>query len=208
MAGLAPPPGWVPTLSFAAAIFFLLITPGPGVLTTAGVGSGFGWRAGLRFLTGLFLGTNLTAVLVVSGLAAIVLTAPWLRTVLVWTSVAYFVYLAGKIAFAGAKVGFIEAERAPGIVNGVLLQLINPKAYAVNNIIFSGYAFWPESLTVEIALKFAIVNAIWIPVHLAWLYAGVTLRRLDLAPGTQRAINIAMALALIAVVLLAVLSQI
>ena len=208
MAGLAPPPGWVPMLSFAAAIFFLLITPGPGVLTTAGVGSGFGWRAGLRFLTGLFLGTNLTAVLVVSGLAAIVLTAPWLRTVLVWTSVAYFVYLAGKIAFAEAKVGFIEAERAPGIVNGVLLQLINPKAYAVNNIIFSGYAFWPESLTVEIALKFAIVNAIWIPVHLAWLYAGVTLRRLDLAPGTQRAINIAMALALIAVVLLAVLSQI
>lgn len=195
-------------LTFAAAIFFLLITPGPGVLTTAGVGSGFGWRAGLRFLTGLFLGTNLTAVLVVTGLAAIVLAAPGLRIVLVWASVAYFLYLAAKIAFAGARVGFIEAAQPPGIVNGILLQLINPKAYAVNNIIFSGYAFWPESLAIEIALKFVIVNAIWIPVHLVWLYAGVTLRRLDLAPGTQRAINVAMALALIAVVVLAVASQV
>lgn len=194
-------------LTFAAAILFLLITPGPGVLTTAGVGSGFGWRAGVRFLTGLFLGTNLVAILVVSGLAAIVLTAPGLREVLVWASVAYFVYLAAKIAFAGARVGFIEADRAPGILNGIFLQFINPKAYAVNNIIFSGYAFWPGSLTVEILLKFAIVNAIWIPVHIAWLYAGVTLRRLDLAPRTQRAINIAMALALVAVVILAVLSQ-
>ncbi len=31
-------------LIFAAAVFFLIITPGPGVLSTAGVGSAFGAR--------------------------------------------------------------------------------------------------------------------------------------------------------------------
>ncbi|MEM8755284.1 MAG: LysE family translocator, partial [Pseudomonadota bacterium] len=68
--------------------------PGPGVLTTAGVGAGYGRAQGLRFLAGLFIGTNLVAIAVVSGLAAIVFSAPGLRTILVWASVAFFVYLA------------------------------------------------------------------------------------------------------------------
>ena len=193
-------------LTFALAVFFLLITPGPGVLTTAGVGSGFGYRAGLRFVAGLFLGTNLVAGLVISGLAAIVLSVPEIRTVLVIASVAWFVYLAAKIALAGAKVGFIEAGTAPGFANGIMLQFINPKAYAVNNLLFSSYPFWPDSFAVEVTLKLLIVNAIWIPVHLLWLWAGVTVRRLALPDRTQRAINFAMAGALVIVVFLAVIS--
>ncbi|MEO0359722.1 MAG: LysE family transporter [Pseudomonadota bacterium] len=186
-------------LAFASAVFFLLITPGPGVLTTAGVGAGYGRAQGLRFLAGLFIGTNLVAIAVVSGLAAIVFSAPGLRTILVWASVAFFVYLAAKIALSGAKIGFMETSK-PGLVNGLLLQFINPKAYAVNNLLFSGYGFLPENLGLEIALKFLIVNAIWIPVHLIWLSAGVTLKRLDLRPAVQRGVNIAMAASLLAVV--------
>ena len=34
-------------LVFTFAVFLLLVTPGPGVLSTAGVGSGFGSRTGL-----------------------------------------------------------------------------------------------------------------------------------------------------------------
>ena len=41
-------------LVFTFAVFLLLVTPGPGVLSTAGVGSGFGSRAGLVYLIGLF----------------------------------------------------------------------------------------------------------------------------------------------------------
>lgn len=194
-------------LTFALAVFFLLITPGPGVLTTAGVGAGFGRAAGLRFVAGLFVGTNLVALAVISGLAAVVFSVPEVRAVLVWASAAFFVYLAAKIALSGAKVAFMETASAPGFMGGLLLQFINPKAYAVNNLLFSGYAFWPESLTVEVALKLLIVNAIWIPVHLIWLAAGVTLKRLNLAPGAQRAINVGMALSLLAVVALAAFSQ-
>ena len=52
-------------LTFAAAVFFLIVTPGPGVLTTAGVGSGFGYRPGLAFVTGLCIGNSLVALAVV-----------------------------------------------------------------------------------------------------------------------------------------------
>ena len=195
-------------LTFAAAVFFLIVTPGPGVLTTAGVGSGFGWRAGLRFLGGLFVGTNAVALIVISGLWAVVLAMPVVRTVLAVASLAYFVWLAAKIALAGGgRVAFIEADRAPGFVNGVALQFINPKAYAVNTFLFTDFPFYPESLWVEAALKLLVINVIWIPIHLAWLGAGVTLRRLDLPPRVQRGINVGMAVSLVAVVVLAALAS-
>lgn len=194
-------------LEFAAAVFFLIVTPGPGVLSTAGVGSGFGYRAGLAYVTGLWAGNNLVAALVISGIAAAALGLPWLRAVLLWGSAAYLLWLAAKIAFAGTRIAFIHSEKPPGFWNGLALQPINPKAYAVNAALFSGFAFLPQALAVETAIKLAILNAIWIPIHLAWLWAGVTLRRLDLSPGLQRAINMTMALAMLAVVAIAVAVQ-
>ena len=191
---------------FAAAVFFLLITPGPGVLTTAGVGSGFGYRPGLIFLCGLFVGTNLVALAVVSGLAATVLAVEEVRTVLVFGSAGYLLYLAFRIAFSGSKIAFIEKQAPPGFMGGVLLQFINPKAYAVNTALFFGFAFYADNLLAETAVKFAIINVIWVPIHLLWLFMGVTLHRLDLKPRTLNAINIAMALSMLVVVGLTALS--
>ncbi|MBD3676945.1 MAG: LysE family transporter [Rhodobacteraceae bacterium] len=193
-------------LTFAAAVFFLIITPGPGVLSTAGVGSAFGMAPGTRYVGGLFIGTNLVALAVVSGLAAAVLADDRIRVVLFYLSVAYLLYLALRIAFAGSKLAFIERQRPPGVWGGIVLQVVNPKAYAVNTALFSGFAFWPESAGMEIALKFLIMNTIWIPIHFLWLWAGVALRRLDLPQRTQFAINIAMAVSMLAVVALAALA--
>jgi threonine/homoserine/homoserine lactone efflux protein len=193
-------------LTFAAAVFLLIVTPGPGVLSTAGVGAGFGYRPGLRYLFGLFIGTNLVAAAVVSGLAALVLADPRIRTVLFALSFAYLAYLAFRIAFAGARIAFIERARPPGVWGGIVLQAVNPKAYAVNTAFFTGFGFLPESYVAEVAIKFAIMNAIWVPIHLLWLWAGVSLHRLDLSDRAHRVINIGMALAMLAVVALAVLA--
>ena len=194
-------------LEFCLAVLFLVITPGPGVLSTAGVGSGFGYRAGLAYVGGLFVGNNVVAGLVISGVAAVALAVPWLRSVLLFASTAYLLYLAGKIAFAGSRIAFIHSERAPGFWNGLALQPINPKAYVVSTTLFSGFAFLPSSPVLEISIKLLIFNAMWVPIHLGWLWAGVTLRRLDLDPGVQRVINFGMAAAMLIVVGLAVRSQ-
>ena len=93
-----------------------------------------------------------------------------------------------------------------GAVAGILLQPINPKAYVVNTTLFSGFLLFPGAYWSEVAVKIIILNLIWIPIHLAWLYAGVALERLNLPDRTQRAINIFMAVAMLAVVALALLS--
>ena len=190
-------------LTFSIAVLLLTITPGPGVLSTAGVGSGYGYKAGFRFLVGLFIGTNLVAIAVVSGLAAAVLANEHMRTALFFASTAYLLYLAARIAFAGSRIAFIERSRAPGVVGGAMLQLINPKAYAVNTAFFSGFAFMPDDPVLEVLIKFLIFNIAWIPIHFLWLWAGVTVRRLDLPDRTQFIINSAMAIAMLAVVALA-----
>lgn len=192
--------------AFATAVFFLIITPGPGVLTTAGIGSAYGYGAGIRFLVGLFIGTNLTTLAVASGLAAAALALPGLRFVLLVGSTTYLAWLAARIAFSGARVAFIETSKAPGVINGIALQLINPKAYAVNTVLLSGFGFWSGPLWVEIAIKMLIMNLIWVPVHLLWLAAGVMLRQLDLSSRTQRIINILMALAMMSVVIITLLA--
>ena len=194
-------------ITFASAVFLLIISPGPGVLSLAGVGAAFGWRQGLSYLTGLFFGTNLVCFAVISGLAAVMLADPIIRTILLIVSAAYLGYLAFRIAFSGSKIAFIHISK-PGFVTGLTLQLINPKAYAVNTTLFSGFAFFPDSLVIENALKLLIANFIWIVLHLLWLYAGVKINRLELPDRTQKNINIFMATCLLAVVTLSIWSMI
>ena len=187
-------------IEFIIAVVFLLITPGPGVLTTAGIGAAYGHRAGLGFVGGLMLGGFINMMIVISGLAALILAIPSLRLVLLIGSVAYLLYLAWRIASAGAKVGFAPADTPLGLKNGLMLQFINPKAYVVSTTLFSGFIFLPESPVLEVVLKLIVFNLIWLPVHLVWLGFGAKIGSLNLPQSRQRAINIGMALALVAVV--------
>jgi threonine/homoserine/homoserine lactone efflux protein len=193
-------------LTFVLAVFLLVITPGPGLLLLASVGAAFGWRQGTKYLAGLFMGTNFVCLAVISGLAAIVLADPVIRKILFAISATYLTYLALRIAFSGAKIAFISMSK-PGWIAGLTLQFINPKAYAVNTMLFSGIAFYPENLAIETGLKLLIANVIWLLLHGLWLYAGVKINRLELADGTQRAINFGMAACLFAVVMLSVWSM-
>lgn len=192
-------------IAFALATFFLMITPGPGVLSIAGVGSRYGFAAGWSYLWGLWAGNFIVGLAVASGLAAVVFSVAYLREVLLVASAIYLVFLAAKIAMSGHELAFIVSLKAPRFFSGVTLQIINPKAYAVNTTLFTGFAFMSDNLLNETVIKFAILNALWIPIHFVWLGAGVVLKRMALAPAVQRGINILMAISMLAVALMAVI---
>ena len=192
-------------IAFALAVFLLLITPGPGVLSLAGVGAAFGWRQGISYLSGLFIGNNLVCIAVISGLATVILANPSIRMILLVVSAAYLGYLAFRIAFSGTKIAFIHMPK-PGWITGTTIQLINPKAYAVHITLFSGFAFYPVDFFIETAIKLLIANLTWILIHFLWLYLGVKINQLELPEKTQRIINVFMAICLLAVVGLSVWS--
>ena len=192
-------------LTFAITVFLLIVTPGPGVLSTAGFGAAYGYKKSLRYVFGLFLGTNLVFLAVATGLIAILLSIPSLRIFLLILSTFYLFYLASKIALAGSNIAFIKAKSPPGIISGVLLQAINPKAYVVNTTLVSGFAFYQSSFAIELVIKFFIMNSIWIPLHLLWLYIGTVLHELNLSIKNQRFINLMMSLSMVLVVVISIL---
>ena len=194
-------------ISYIAAIIFLIVTPGPGVLTTAGVGSAYGFRSGLAYMFGIIFGSLIVMTSVATGLAAIVLSVPVIRNVLLFASLAYLLYLAFRIATSGARIAFIETDRPLGFLNGMTLSVINPKAYAVATTIFSGFSILPDNPIFEPIVKIAVFGSLTIPIHFLWLYAGASLKKLGLGVRAMRAINAGMALAMLSVVALALYSS-
>jgi threonine/homoserine/homoserine lactone efflux protein len=191
-------------LAFAVVSFLMFITPGPGVMSLAGVGAAFGWRQGLSYMAGLFTGNIFVSLAVITGLAAIILAEPIVRTILLFCSVGYLGYLALRIAFSGSKIAFIEVINAPGFLSGLTLQFVNPKAYAVHTTFFTGFAFYPNNFAIELGLKLVIMNFVWILLHAFWLYAGYKFHELNLSTKVQRWLNIFMAACLCLVIGLSV----
>ena len=98
-------------LAFTIAIFLMIITPGPGVLSLAATGSGFGWKIGTLYLAGLFIGTNTVLVLVVTGFKGFLFEIPWVEPVFLIISLSYLTWIAWRIATAGNEIKFKKSKK-------------------------------------------------------------------------------------------------
>ncbi len=193
-------------LAFGFAVFFLIITPGPAVLSLAGVGASFSFNSGLKFLTGLAIGHIAVSILVITGIASVIFSLPYMRTVFLLISTSFLFLLSYKIITRGSNIAFSSHLAIPSTFDGIVLQLMNPKAYAVHTIVFSGFSIFPDSFLFETIWKFLVMNAIWLPLHFAWLAAGSSIQRISLAPATHNKINMTMGGLLFVTALLSFLS--
>ena len=62
-----------------------------------------------------------------------------LKIVFSIVSLSYLVYVAFQVASANRIVDNSEKKTRLGVVDGVIIQLVNPKAYAVGVALFSGF---------------------------------------------------------------------
>ena len=194
--------------TFAIAIFLMIITPGPAVLSLAGTGAGFGWRPGVFYLLGLFIGTNSVMILVITGLKGVLFKIPFVEPVFLIVSLSYLTWIAWRIAFSDNKTTITSIKKEPTFFEAIFLQLINPKAYLVNGILFAGFPIENLNLNEEIIAKVIIINLVWIPVHFFWLWLGIRLRSWGLESGKQKKVNKFMGFSLFVVVILAGISSI
>jgi len=188
--------------SYIIISFLMMVTPGPGVLSLAGVGAGFGWRVGIMYLIGLFFGTNGVALLVVLGFKQFLFEIDGVELTFLFLSFSYLSFLSWRIATSDNKTGFKETSKAPKLYEGIFLQFVNPKAYVVQGHLFVVLSLGMSSYNLEILTKFLIVNSIWIPIHILWLWLGISLKKWSLASKKQIWVNRGMGLALFAVVIL------
>ena len=192
--------------SYIIISFLMMVTPGPGVLSLAGVGAGFGWRVGIMYLIGLFLGTNGVALLVVLGFKQFLFEIDGVELTFLVLSLSYLSFLSWRIATSDNKTGFRETSKAPKLYEGIFLQFVNPKAYVVQGHLFVVLSLG-MAYNLEILTRFLIVNSIWIPIHILWLWLGISLKKWSLASNKQVWVNRGMGLALFAVVILSAIME-
>ncbi len=127
-------------LSIALVVFLfpLAYSPGPGNMFFAANGARFGVRKTLPANFGYHGATLVVTLALGFSFAAAMNWSPQLFTLLKWAGSAYVLYLAWTFLRAGTIGEGPDAVPA-GLADGVLLLLLNPKAYLIITLMFTQF---------------------------------------------------------------------
>lgn len=187
-------------LLLAFIVFALVgsITPGPNNMMLLASGVNFGFGRTVPHLLGVSIGFAAMVVAMGFGLGAVFKAYPVLHLVLRYAGAGYLLFLAWKIATAGApSEGGATNGRPITFLQAAAFQWVNPKAWV---LAISAIATYTPSEgfflnVIPVAIIFGAVN---LPCVGLWVLFGTAMRRLLTRPSTVRVFNIAMAAALVA----------
>lgn len=185
-------------LAFIAFAFVTSVTPGPNNMMLLASGVNFGLRRSVPHMLGISLGFMVLVMAVGLGLGQVFERFPALYTILRYLGAAYLLYLAWKIARAGAPDSQGKQPGKPfSFLQAAAFQWVNPKAWVMAIGAITTYT--PQDNFVAnvlvIAALFALVNC---PSVGIWTMAGSLLRNWLDDPRVLRAFNLLMALLLVA----------
>ncbi|OXS02354.1 hypothetical protein AMR44_02840 [Shewanella algae] len=152
------------------ATVLLLGSPGPAPMTLAALGAAQGFRCSLPFLGGLIAGLLLIMLAAASGLVSLLQSFPMFATTLKWLGAAYIVYLAYRIATSPLIMA--NGNNSVGFKNGLLFNLMNPKAYMALLSLLSQFALPLDSPVASYALTIVLCLLLAIVVDGLWLALG------------------------------------
>jgi threonine/homoserine/homoserine lactone efflux protein len=182
-------------LALLGFAFVTSVTPGPNNMMLLASGVNFGLRRTVPHMLGISLGHALMVFLVGLGLASIFTAWPPALTVLKLASVAYMLWLAWKIAQAGAPGSGKAAAQPMTFLQAAAFQWVNPKAWAM--ALGAVAAYVPTPSVQAYALVALVFSAVNLPSVTVWAAAGQAVRRWLEGPGRLRVFNVTMAVLLV-----------
>jgi threonine/homoserine/homoserine lactone efflux protein len=189
---------------FLLAAVALAGSPGPATLSLAASGAAFGVRRVAGYLLGIGVGMVAVMAITASGVMGLMLALPGVAPVVTLVAAGYFLWLAWRIATAPPLVEESAQRRPPGFGAGFALSLINPKGYAAMAALFSSFVLLRDRVTADALAKIAVLTIVITAVNVLWLISGAALTRFFRDPRTNRIVNAAFAVLLLASVVLAV----
>ncbi|MDP3815023.1 LysE family translocator [Pseudomonas sp.] len=185
-------------IAFIAFAFVTSVTPGPNNMMLLASGVNFGLRRSLPHMLGISLGFMLLVMCVGLGLGQLFEQIPLLYSLLRYLGAAYLLYLAWKIAHAGAPDNQAKSGAKPfSFLQAAAFQWVNPKAWIMAIGAITTYTP-QENFVVNVLLIAALFALINCPSVGLWTVAGSLLRNWLNNVRALRAFNIGMALLLVA----------
>ncbi len=183
-----------PYLSMAAFALASSITPGPVNLVALNCGARFGFRASARHITGATVVFTLLLLLIGLGLYELLERAPILMRGIQWGGVAFLLYMAWRLAVDDGRLEPATAGNGPSLLDGALMQWLNPKAWLAS---VAGMGLFAANGDVLRVWLFAGLYFVICYGSIAcWAGAGAFLSRYLQEPGRVRWLNRTMALLL------------
>ncbi len=185
-------------IAFALLLFLfpLAYSPGPGNMVFAANGARFGFRATLPASVGYHLATWAVTVLIGFGAVGTLAAMPGLFWALKLAGAGYVFWLALGLLRAGAWADTVEPRPAT-FRDGVMLLLLNPKAYVIIGLMFTQFltVTGPEraALVLVIATIFTFNNLMAFSI---WTLAGERLGALFANGASGRVLNVSFGLIL------------
>ncbi len=178
--------------------------PGPATISLVAAGLVRGVRRSFPYLFGIIVGTTLVLVAVATGITAALLAVPTVGSVLIWISVAYFLWLTYHIATAPPLSKLTGASNAFSLMGGAILGIANPKAWVAIAAVFASVHL-ADAPTNDAGAKIVVLTVMIIVICATWLVAGRSIAPLLRDPRRARLVNAALAVGLVGATALAML---
>lgn len=186
-------------LALMGFAFVMSISPGPGNFLLLASGANFGFARSLPLMLGISGGFLAMVFVVGIGLGEVFERYPLIYDAMRVIGAVYVAWMAWTLARARGMgpAGEREIAQPIGFVQAALLQLVNPKAWAVSLIVTVTYTV-PQNFLVSLMLLIALFAVVNLPALSVWVLSVAVLRG-ALAKGRRIvAFNIAMAILLVA----------
>lgn len=177
----------------------LLATPGPAVISLFYSGINYGFKKSLPYFAGILTGFAFNLVICALG-TGVLLEFTAVYTTLKFVMLGYIFYLAYKIA-TSTPLDTTGDIKPMYFLQGVLLNMLNPKAYiaamsAISQFALTSDYIWSAIWVIVVNLMVAFIF------QGLWCYAGQYVRQLLEHPKWYKRINVLLAVLLIASVVM------
>jgi threonine/homoserine/homoserine lactone efflux protein len=193
-------------LILIGATALLLGSPGPAPLALAASSAIFGTSRTVPFLLGIISGLGLVIVGSAMGLSLLIEGKPVVKYTLQIIGALYILYIALKIATAPIHALETDSKIHPSFMDGLILNLSNPKAYAAIFALFAQFALPYQSNIKSLVTTGLVCFVVAIVVDSAWVLIGSLLRRLFAHPVYARSIRLLFAFLMLSAVALTFIS--
>ncbi len=178
------------TLALILFLFPLAYSPGPGNMFFAANGARFGFRATLPANAGYHVATWIVTAAIGFGFLAAVERFPQVFAFLKVAGSVYVFWIAWKMLKAGRLNGTEKAKPAT-FIDGVLLLLLNPKAYVIIVLMFTQFlGLWNVGMWVSVLLITSVFTLNNLFAFVIWTALGDAVAGYFRSPDSARRLNV------------------